>query len=60
MRAFVPSPQIPKALAFLVFNGPWSLILQSVRYLILRSIYFIFIQKKLRAFLPKGVSVWKK
>ena len=32
MRAFVPSPQTP--------YGPWSLILPSVRYLILRSIYF--------------------
>jgi len=52
MRAFVPSPQTP--------NGPWSLILQSVRYLILRSISFIVIQEYLKAFLPKGVSVWKK
>ena len=33
MRAFVPSPQTP--------NGPWSLILQSVRYLILRSIFLL-------------------
>ena len=33
MRVFVASPQAPKALALLAFNGPWSLILQSVRYL---------------------------
>jgi len=32
MRAFVPSPQIPKALPLLAFNGPWSLILQSAHY----------------------------
>ena len=42
-----------------MFNGPWSLILPSVRYLVLRSIYFIFIQKKLRAFLPNGERIEK-
>jgi len=49
-----------RQLPLLVFDGPWSLILPSVRYLILRSISFIVIQENLKAFLPKGVSVWKK
>ncbi len=48
-----------RQLPLLVFNGPWSLILPSVRYLVLRSIYFIFIQKKLRAFLPNGERIEK-
>jgi len=53
MRAFVPSPQIPKALALLAFNGPWSLILPSVRRLHFTKYIFYFYSEEIKGIFAK-------